>query len=409
MSPQSQPQSTQRRSEKSRSGRGLLRLGTRFFYPALRASLGLLALCLLSAGVPMPSAAQTAVLSSAAGGILISGPNPILPIPNYHGGFGNVDGLGVETPGTGLTALAVSGGELYYTPVNFIVAGANNGHPVVIDAYMSSNFANFTSGVLQLMACPNGGACTSYSGYTALPATQATEIVILPTQTSTGTYTAYLGLFVGNVSGVAITSPDSAIVMFDVRDNMHGLLTQETLQLDTPSESVHTAIRLTLAASTGCGLSSPTGGQDFRLDFGTVDALAVNGPCANTGGAGKYAPTVPGSSDDTVYYSNYGLKTEFSSQAQNSGTVKLQVTSNFAPNTSLSVVDGGTASTLPAQAGFTTTPVAPTAASTIISGAANGTTYMRWIGVQVAHTNGASVAGVGSQQSATVTYNFTVP
>ena len=409
MNPQFQQQSTQRRSETSRSGRGLLRLRNLFFCRARRGSLGFLTFCLMSAWVPMPSSAQTAVLSSAAGGFTISGPNPIVPIPTYHAGFASVDGLGVETPGTGLTALAVSGGEFYYTPINFVVAGANNGHPEVVDAYITTNFANFSSGVLQLMACPNGGACTSYGGYTALPTTQGAEIVILPAQTSNGTYTAYLGLFVGNVNGVAITSPDSATVMFDERDNTHGVLTQEMLQLDTPSESVQTAIRLTLAGSTGCGLSAPSGGQDFHLDLGTVDALAVNGPCANTGGAGKYAPTVPGSSDDTVYYSNYGLKTEFSSQAQNSGTVKLQVTSNFAPSTSLSVVDGGTASTLPAQASFTATPVAPTAASTIVSGAANGTTYTRWIGVQVAHTNGASVAGVGSQQSATVTYNFTVP
>ena len=185
-----------------------------------------------------------------------------------------------------------------------------------------------------------------------------------------------------------------------------GTSVSPTLQL---TATVQTAIRLTLAASTGCAFSAPTGGQDYHMDLGTVDALAINGPCANTGGAGKYAPTTPGQSDDTIYYSNYTVTPQFTSQSQNSGTVKLQVTSNFAANTSLTVVDGGVAAALPAQASFTATPVTPTAASTIVSSAASGTAYTRWIGVQVAHTNGASVAGVGTQQSATVTYTLTVP
>lgn len=407
MNPRFQQQSTPRRCETGKARRGLLPLRILSFYKALQPALKVSTLWLLFAGAPLPCESQIALLSSAAGGFTITGPNPVLPIPTYHAGFGNVNGLGI-TPGAGLTAVPATGGELYYTPINFIVVGANKGHPVVIDAYMSSNFAN-PSSVLQLMACPNGGACTSYGGYTALPTTQAAEITVLPTQTSSGTYTAYLGLFVGSVNGAAIASPDSATVMFDVEDDKHGILTQIKLQLDTPSETVQTAIRLTVAASTGCGFSAPTGGQDFHLDFGTVDALAINGPCANTGGAGKYPPTVPGSSDDTIYYSNYTVKPEFTAQAQTSGTVNMYVSSTFAPNTSLTVVDGGTSSTLPAQSSFTATPTNAAAASSIVTGAANGTTYTRWIGVEVAHTNGASVAGLGSQQIATVTYNFTVP
>ena len=82
-----------------------------------------------------------------------------------------------------------------------------------------------------------------------------------------------------------------------------------TMQL---TATVQTAIRLTLAASTGCSFSAATGGQDFHMDLGTVDALAINGPCANTGGAGKYVPTTPGSSDDTTYYSNYTITPAFS-------------------------------------------------------------------------------------------------
>ena len=185
-----------------------------------------------------------------------------------------------------------------------------------------------------------------------------------------------------------------------------GTSVSPTLQL---TATVQTASRLTLAAGTGCAFSAPTGGQDFHMDFGTVDALAINGPCANTGGAGKYTPTTPGVSDDTTYYSNYTVTPQFTSQAQNSGTVKMYVSSNFAANTSLTVVDGGTASALPAQASFTATPTAAASAVSVVTSAASGTAYTRWLGVQVAHTSGASVAGAGSQQSATVTYTLTVP
>ena len=205
---------------------------------------------------------------------------------------------------------------------------------------------------------------------------------------------------------IFVTLLTMASTSFAATQASPGTSVAPTLQL---TATVQTAIRLTLAASTGCAFSAPTGGQDYHMDLGTVDALAINAPCANTGGAGKYAPTTPGSSDDTTYYSNYTITPAFTSQAQTTGTVKLQVTSNFAANTSLTVVDGGTANTLPAQASFLATPVTPTAASTIVSSAASATVYTRWVGVQVAHTNGASVAGVGTQQSATLTYTLTVP
>jgi hypothetical protein len=185
-----------------------------------------------------------------------------------------------------------------------------------------------------------------------------------------------------------------------------GTSVSPTLQL---TATVQTAIRLTLAAGTGCAFSAPTGGQDFHMDFGTVDALAINGPCANTGGAGKYNPTTPGVSDDTTYYSNYTVTPQFTSQAQSTGTVKMYVSSNFAANTSLTVVDGGTATALPAQASFAASPTAAASAVSVVTSAASGTGYTRWLGVQVAHTSGAAVAGVGSQQSATLTYTLTVP
>ena len=175
------------------------------------------------------------------------------------------------------------------------------------------------------------------------------------------------------------------------------------------SATVQTAIRLTLAASTGCAFSAPTGGQDFAMNFGTVDALAINpGACAGAG-AGKYAPTNPGVTDDAIYYSNYTITPAFTSQAQSTGTVAVYVSSNFAANDSLTVVHGGTSAALPAQGAFAAMGVGAINSSNIVTSAASGTGVTRWIGVEVAHTNGATVAGVGASQSATVTYTLTVP
>jgi hypothetical protein len=173
------------------------------------------------------------------------------------------------------------------------------------------------------------------------------------------------------------------------------------------SATVQTAIRLTLAASTGCAFSAPTGGQDYAMNFGTVDALAINTGCVGAG-AGKYAPTNPGVSDDTIYYSNYTITPTFTSQAQSTGTISAYVSTNFAANDSLTVVHGGTSAVLPAQASFTAMGVGSSNSTNIATSAASGTALTRWIGVEVAHNNGA-IAGVGTSQSATVTYTLTVP
>lgn len=188
-----------------------------------------------------------------------------------------------------------------------------------------------------------------------------------------------------------------------------GTSVSPTLQV---TATVQTAIRLTLSASgTGCAFSAPTGGQDYAMNFGTVDALAINNGSCVGAGAGKYAPTNPGVSDDTTYYSNYTLTPAFTSQAQSNGTVSVFVSTNFTANDSLTVVHGGTIGTAaaPTQAQFTAMGVGVANASNIATSVVSGTALTRWIGVQVAHTNGATVAGVGTSQSATVTYTLTVP
>ena len=183
-----------------------------------------------------------------------------------------------------------------------------------------------------------------------------------------------------------------------------GITVSPTLQV---SATVQTAIRLTLSSGTGCTVTSPGSGTDFAMNFGTVDALALNTGCVGAG-AGKYAPTNPGVSDDTIYYSNYTITPQFTSQALSTATVAAYVSTDFAPNTSLSVVHGGTSAALPAQASFAALGVGSANSSNIVTGAASGTAITRWIGVEVAHTSNATVAGVGTSQSAIVTYTLTI-
>src|SRR5689334_24042493 len=135
----------------SKSRRGLLRLAnlnSSLWRIAIRKSCAIAFLC---TALNLTLTAQTGTLTSAVGGFLITGPSPVLPIPVYHAGFGNVNGLGIGNAGAGLTKIAAPGGEFYYTPINFVIAGANPGHPAVVNAYLFSGFANPNS-VIQLMS-----------------------------------------------------------------------------------------------------------------------------------------------------------------------------------------------------------------------------------------------------------------
>jgi hypothetical protein len=295
----------------------------------------------------------------------------------------------------GLTKIAVAGGEFYYTPVNFVIAGANNGHPTVINAYLSSNFANPNS-VIQLMSCPSPGTCTSFSSYTALPNSQATEITVVPIQTSNGTFTAYLGLFVGDVNGTAVTRPDSATVMFDVEDNRHGVLNQIELQLDTPSVTVQTAVQLQLAADpSGLAITATGASPDYRASFGNVNGLGV-GPVPGV-------TVVPGQvAGGSLYTTPYLLEPAFSGfSAVNNAIVSVYVSTNFVHSAVLKLYDSGTSSS-----GYGVISTASGAQTQITASAANGINITRYLGLFVSNVNG--VGSFSGADTATLTYTITV-
>jgi hypothetical protein len=174
-----------------------------------------------------------------------------------------------------------------------------------------------------------------------------------------------------------------------------------TLQI---SATIQSAVQLTLstgtAAVTHCAVTpNPGGSPDYKMDFGTVDALGIN-----NGNCNKFAPATPGTSN-AIYWSDYNLNPVFTSQTATTNTITAQVTTDFAaPNNIFIVRDSANSSTVPAAV-TDFTAVSTAAPDTIVTNAANGSTQTRFIGVAVTPASGAGVTGA---KSATVTFTLTV-
>jgi hypothetical protein len=174
------------------------------------------------------------------------------------------------------------------------------------------------------------------------------------------------------------------------------------------SANVQTALRMTLSVGTatiGGTLASHcaigTGTADFTMDLGNVDALAINnGTCG-----GKIAPVTPGTSN-AVYYSDYNITPIYTSQNPVSGTTLTEkLTTAFTGAANLTVVTAGNTSTVPAAVSDFSTLSA--AGSTLATTPVSGTALTRFIGVEVAPTNGVANLTPGSR-TAVITYTLTV-
>lgn len=160
--------------------------------------------------------------------------------------------------------------------------------------------------------------------------------------------------------------------------------------------NVQKTVQLTLSTGTGCAVSAG-GSTDYVVDFGTVDALAINnGSCGS-----KFAPTTPGTTN-AVYYTDYKLIPTFTSQAVSTNTITAYVSSNFSL-ANLSIVQANSTPSLVTDlTAMSTNAGAQTSVATNVT---NGSAITRYVGVSVAPTNGAGLTG---NSSATVTYTLTV-
>jgi len=342
----------------------------------------------------IPAWGQNLTLQTGPGGITITG--------GYHSGFGAVNGLGVGVPpaGTSVITAGVSGGVLYVTPFNNIVSGVS-GSLQILSSYLPTNFTHSSNLVLEI--CGTSGGCGSAANYTPISTNPAVGTDYSPESgVGNGTYTAYLGLFVSNADGGgAYTGSDSAVLTvgtFNVSDG-HKNQTQN-LTLNSPNVTVQTAVQLLLATSGGGLTISP--GSDFSANFGNVNGLGIG-----TASAGLTVIT-SGVSGGAIYSTPYQITPSFSSFGSTTGTVKMQVTANFAHTNTLTLED---AASCCSAGSFTAIPTA--SQTTITSTASSGTAITRYLGLLVSNANGAGAfpgtAGAGGSDSATVTYTMTVP
>lgn len=175
------------------------------------------------------------------------------------------------------------------------------------------------------------------------------------------------------------------------------------------SATIQKAVSLTLATGTTaaishCAVVAAGGSPDFTMNFGTVDALAIN-----NGNCNKFAPATPGTTN-AVYWSDYSLTPSFTSQATtNASTITAYVSTNF-PGSNIAIVRSATANSSATPAGVasfanmaTAAPGDTVAASADITG--SGVVLTRFLGVSIAPTNGAGTLTGGT---ATVTFTLTV-
>jgi hypothetical protein len=160
--------------------------------------------------------------------------------------------------------------------------------------------------------------------------------------------------------------------------------------------TVQKAVSLTLATGSQCVVNAG-GSGDYNVSLGNVDALAVNAPtCGN-----KFAPTTPGTTN-SAYYTDYTVTPSFTSQTVSTNTITAYVSTNFA-KANLSIVQSNA---LPASIAALTAMSTNVAAQTnVATNATSGTAITRYVGVEVAPTNGAGLTGA---DSATITYTLTV-
>jgi hypothetical protein len=340
-----------------------------------------------------PANAQRITLQTATGGFTVSGSRP-----NFRAGFGNVNGLGVGTLGTGISLITsgVSGGVLYITNYNMTVAGTSAQSMAVVSAYVSSNFSH--PAVLVVQSCYPAATCTSASSFTTLSNSSGSPTTIIPVPgVSNGTYTASLALFVTNINGSgAFSGTDTATVTFRVygySSNTKVLTWKEddTLTLNTPFETVQTAVQLLLATASG-GLTI-SAGSNFSTNYGTVNGLGIFPP----GGL-----TVVSVAGGVVYTTPYLLTPSFSSFSSSTGTITAYVSADFAHPAILTLRDA-TAVGGP-YTGISKASGSPTV---FTAGALSTVAITRYLGLYVSNLNGSS-AFTGSD-TATLTYTLTVP
>lgn len=344
---------------------------------------GLISTLLLLAS---PAMAQSFSLLAVTGGI-----TGVLSGSDYINTFGNMNPLGIGTPTTGLTVAQLTNGALYYSEYQVQFTGLATGHQGRLTGYISTNFAHPMAQIVE--NCPSTGACTTSGGYSAMSTSSAAPTVIIASM-GNATATVGIGIFLPDNNGAtAFSGADgSAVVSYSMTDlTTNRVVATATWTFNgTPSQTVQTAVQMTLGTATG-GLTV-TAATDYAINFGNVNGLGISP------GAGL---TTVAASGGTIYSTPYLINLAFGDFSSTTATVKGYVSVNFAHPTSLQLEDasaaGGPYTALSTIAG------SPTVMATNYTDRSSNT---RYLGLLV-YKQPTSVF-LGSD-SATLTYTMTVP
>ena len=326
-------------------------------------------------------------LVSAPGGIILTQVGN-----NYISSFGTMNALNIGTPAAGVTAITLNNGTLYLTTYQlFVHGGLAAGQTGWVTAYVSTNFGHPAALIMQ--SCPSSSTCNAAAQFSTMStnAGAQTTVIAQPGIAKGQTVTAGLAIFVPDNNGAnAFNGTDQAVITFTmINNNTGGLIETLTLSLNNPSETLQSAVRLTLGTAAG-GLTV-TPAADYSMNFGNVNGLGI-GPAAGL--------TTVAAAGGIIYSTPYLLQPAFTDQSSANSTIKVTRTTNFAHPAVLQLNDAA------ASGGpFTQITAAPI---TITTTAASRSSITRFLGLFVSNTNN----GVGfftGADSATLTFTLTVP
>ncbi len=311
---------------------------------------------------------------------------------NYLNTFGTMNALGFGNPQSGLTVAALSNGALYFTPFQVQFQGLGGNQRASLTAFVSTNFAHPLALVIQ--NCPSSLTCTTSTGFSTMSTVQGAPSTVVA-NLGNATVTGGIGIFLPDNNGATAFSgvDNGAIVTYVMRD----VSTNKVLQTATwsfnasPSNTVQTAVQLTLASATG-GLTV-TPANDYSMSFGNVNGLGF-GP-----GAGL---TTVAATGGVVYSTPYLLKPVFTDFTSTTATIKVFASKNFAHPAAMQARDAA------ASAGpFNTIGLTTATATQITAAAADRSSITRFLGLFVSNTNGTTSFRGGD--NATLTFTMTVP
>ena len=317
------------------------------------------------------------VLLMATSGLTVGG-----SLPNYTMSLtGSVNGLGVNNT-SGATGTSASDGYWYTTSVILHPCNYNaNATTATVGVWANQN--------TQFAACAGTG-CPGTTGTKLGTASPGTTIATGLTDGSNTTIN--IGIFVSNQSGTGFSTTGATSVQLSF------LLTTDKGNTGTTTLTINftnqTAVNLVLSAS-----SVPI----TSVAFGNVNGLGAGTPSPGltllTPACGTPCAINPG----VIYSYPYTITPTFSSFTSSTGTVTVQVTSNFTHSGDLVLMDSSAASFSSFSAIGVGSP------STITSAAASATDISRFLGLEVKHVHGTGgTLGTGSD-NATLTYTVTSP